>query len=230
MIRGAAIGLLTTCLLIAQRDAALQRAERAYRLGDYAAAAAGYREALGREYDGQAALLHNLGNCAVQLGELADAALLYRRALLRRPGAEGTVRNLALVEARLGLDPSRAVAAAPLRPVAPWLVTTVVLQCIGLGLLARRSGAGRRAGAIAFACGALAAGRTCWLQWGSGAAQVVVLVPTAVRAAPDAGAPVVTAVAPGACAEVVEQRADWWEVAFDGRRGWIELAAIGRVD
>lgn len=205
----------------------LERAERAYRLGQFEAAFRLYGEALAGERAHRGAFCANLGNCAFRLGRHADAVLYYRRALVHLPGDAVSAHNLALAERALGIaEPANAAAASPWA----WLAAAVVLQSLGLfGWSAARGRAPRATAALVLAFGVVAALRTAQLQWSAPPACAVALTSVPLRAAAESTAAAVGALRPGTTVVVVERRGDVLRVAHAGGEAWLDAAQVAFV-
>lgn len=214
------LGLL---LLAPQGD--LERAERAYRLGQFDAALQAYSAALAGERDHRGAVLHNMGNCAMRLGRSAEAAWHYRRALLWLADGAAAAHNLALAEG------PRAGAVPPQRPgPGPWLGAAVALQAVGLGLvLAARSRGRRLVGVVATGLGLAAGAATAVRQWAA-PLDAVVLRDATLRAAPAADAAATGPLPAGELVVVLERQADWLRVEAAGGDGWVAAPALGVVE
>ncbi|MGE3172254.1 MAG: hypothetical protein AB7O97_06470 [Planctomycetota bacterium] len=216
-----AVTLLATlpATLPAQGDP-IERAERAYRLGDFAAARAQYAAALQGERDHRAALLHNLGNCEYQLGEFAAAVWSWRRALRLRPGELRTLANLLLCEnADLGVDNPAPDGGGGARPF--WLWTSAVAVLAGAWLARRRRAAATCAFALGLGCGATAAVQ----QWGPAPRLAVVL-----EAVPLQDAATAAPLRPGEVWTVLDIAGERVHVLRGDRTGWVGRAAVGIVD
>jgi tetratricopeptide (TPR) repeat protein len=219
--------LLSLCLWTTD----LERAERAYRLGQFEQALALYAQALPACEGREGGVLFNMGNCAHRLGRHAEAAWLFRRALLRLPGDAAALGNLALAERQLGLDPARAGAAHSSVDPWPWLLLATVLQGAGLAAFALQRGTGaRRMAFVLVVLGLGAAARAAALQWGASPAGAVVLVGSALRAEPSEQARAGAACRPGDVVAVVARSAAWLQVEHAGATGWLEAGALGVVE
>ena len=126
------------------------RAERAYRSGQYETASALFDGTLSDPTIARGPALYNLGNCAYRLGRYVDAALYYRRALVRMPRDPEITFNLSLAERHMGIEaPARSLVGtvilwAQKLPPGILLLLAAALQGIGLFGLMRMS-RGRRA-------------------------------------------------------------------------------------
>jgi len=211
----------------------LERAERAYRLGQFEAAMQLYEQALPRAGDRRGAVLYDLGNCAYRRERFAEAALHYRRALRLLPDSVAALHNLQLAERRLGVDAGPgAIAAAPRGW--PWLAAAFALQLAGLVGVGRRGDtvprARRAIAAVALLGGLAAAGLVAFAQWSPPPAQAVVLQPAVLRAEASDGATAVAALRPGECATVVARSGDWLRLERGGAAGWVAATAVGVVE
>ncbi len=237
----APVVLALACAFAAPARAAdLAAAERSYRAGDYEAALRAIEAEIARAHDPSPALLYDAGNCRFRLGRFAEAALAYRRALLRDP-RDATARfNLRLAESRLGiappppetlLDAARSVA----DDTDPWafLLAAAALESAGLALLlaARRRRGLRVAALAALLAAAVAAGlfvrRTAFPR----PPAALVLAPEAkLRAEPRADLPVTLTVKAGEVVTLLERTDRWARVRFDDRVGWTPSDHVGAID
>lgn len=101
--RAAALALaLLPGLLAASARRDYNEGNRAYRAGDFEAAAQAYERSLGSGSDkDQAAALHNLGNARFRLGDYPAAIGAYEQALRLRPQDQDTSHNLGLARRRM---------------------------------------------------------------------------------------------------------------------------------
>ncbi len=86
------VGLLVSVLTLADTRTLNDEAEAAYAKGDYAAALALYDSIHTAETS--AALLFNIANCHMKLGDVPHAVLFFERAARLQPGAEDIRANL----------------------------------------------------------------------------------------------------------------------------------------
>lgn len=190
------VALLLAASATAPAEERFERANAAYRAGDFAGAAAGY-EALSAEGFTAAALHHNLGNARLRLGRRGQAIASWERALRLDPGDDDARENL---RAARSDDPDRALAGEPTlyarlvertgdRQATALFLGPWALLWGALALRSRRGGRSRRllgAGALVAALGvvgggALLAGRARDRAW---PAAVVVAPATAAREGP----------------------------------------------
>jgi tetratricopeptide (TPR) repeat protein len=213
-------------------------AERAYRGGRYEEAHALFAAALADRALAPAPLLYNLGTCAFRLGRHAEAALHYRRALLRDPDDPRAAQNLRLAERALGIEPgprplpARALARLDALDPLAGLAIAIALQTAGLAAVALlRARAARLTGALLVALGLLAVARLAWTQLvAPPLGGVVVAREAALRTEPHLEWPIVERLRAGTVVEVLEHSARWMRIAHDGRGGWVERAGVSVVD
>jgi len=224
--------LVTLLLTLPQGE--LERAERAYRLGQFEVALQLYEQALPRAGDRRGAVLYDLGNCAYRLDRFAVASLHYRRALRLLPDGTAALHNLQLAERRLGVDGGGQGAVAASARGWPWLAAAFALQLAGLvGIGRRRDDVARARRAVAGAAllgGIVAAGAVAFAQWSPAPTQAVVLQPAVLRAEANDGAAAVAALRPGECATLVARAGEWLRLERGGTAGWVAAAAVGTVE
>lgn len=224
--------------LLLQQAAA---AARAYREGDFAAAARGF-EALVEAGAGSADVWTNLGNAHFHAGELGKAAWAWENALRTRPGDEAVRAQLAGLRAdaegvqvvpgsafhRIGarLDPGVA---------ADLLLGGWILAC-GLLLVRTQLGTGWRRGLA----GALAAfSLVVALFGGAGlllveadrrAGWAVVVDPVVARAAPHEEAEVLARLGAGSRVRILRQEGGWsFLLLGEEARGWAPAAQVRAI-
>jgi tetratricopeptide (TPR) repeat protein len=230
------IALCLAMLLACDAD----RAERAYRSGDFAAAMALYEAALAEPGAAEGPLLYNLGNCAFRLGRLPEAMLAYKRALLRLPGDPQARFNLSLVEQRLGAgEPAGdsllagALAAVDGLPPRRLLLVAALLESLGLlgFVLARRRRALRVTCALLVLVALLGAARLVQTQWFAGPPEAVVLArEVALRAEPHEEAATSLKLVAGEVVRVAERSERWARVVHARGSGWTERGGVGVVE
>jgi tetratricopeptide (TPR) repeat protein len=208
-------------------------AERAYRAGRFEAAHALFAAALGDPAHAPAPLLYNLGNCAYRLGRYAQAALHYRRALLRDPGDLHAAFNLRLAERALGIEPPRAPLLAHVDALDPRLLVMLAfaLQSAGLaGAFFLRRRMARATSAIAVLLGVAVAARLAHTELRQPPlAGVVTAREAPLRAEPHVEWPIRERLRAGTVVEVLEHSPRWMRVAHGGG-GWVERAGVSVVD
>lgn len=188
----------------------------------------------------QGAALYNSGCSAYASGRIAEAVLLWRRALLRMPGDAETLFNLRLAEQRLGVDdPARVsfLASAQARVDSFTLAERLLLVSVvhGAGVvgfvLVRRRRAARLALGTLAALGLLGfAGLACAL-WCDGPSSGVVLVPELpLRGEPHAEQAIRARLHAGTLVRVEEISDRWVRIAHERGSGWIERSGVGIVE
>jgi len=201
-------------------------AEAAYSSGRFADALDMYDTVLAEGRHRNDAVLFNMGNCAFRLGRFAEAALYYRRSLLRMPGDGEAAFNLALAEQRLGMDtrPDDSFGSSTLKwidALSPLelLLLAAGLETLGLvGLvLFRRRPMLRLAMAIVILLSLAGAVRLVHSLWLDDAVEGVV---TAREITLQAGERV----------RVMEMSDRWMRVEQAEGSGWTERAGVGLVE
>lgn len=220
-------GLLVALLLFVSD---IERAERAYRMGDFAKAMELYESALVAEQGPKGALLLNMGNCAMRLGNPALATFCYRRALLWLPGNEAVLANLQLADERLG----RTSVSLPAPRGSPWLLLATVfgLQFVGLVLLVMwRGPAVRLLGLLLLVAGLILATGLVRQQWfGDRPTGVVLAEQLLLLEEPHQQAEQVCALASGSVVEVLETSPGWLHVQHVKGQGWARRGPVGVVE
>lgn len=191
--------------------------------------------------------LYNIGNAAYRMGSPGDAALYYRRALLRESDHGEALQNLRFIERKYGsLTISRQAYQYVLAklPLSGWKgILWAGAWLLVLGLLvfpATRSGSRLRvAGVIGFILGPLmiSLGSLGWFYFPDDAqfaplkrqavvvGQGVVLHTDAARTSPQ-----VIDAPPGSLAEVIRRSGRWAYVGFATKtRGWVEASNIETI-
>ncbi|HLU40373.1 MAG TPA: tetratricopeptide repeat protein [Planctomycetota bacterium] len=211
---------------------------RLYRAGDFARAHECFTTALAMPDAPHGDVLFHLGNAAFRLDRPAEALWHYRRALGHLPRDAELRANVAVVEARLGVEPPPAtlgeVLLAPLARLTAGeqLGLATALQVVGVlvWFAARRRATVRAvaaaAGLAGLALGVRVAVQQAWPQPTS----AVVLQASALRAEPDAGAATILALRPGETVRVAGEHGDWIEVTHPLATGFVARAAVGLVD
>ncbi len=215
-----------------------------YADGRYADAAATYEQVLARGV-ASAGTYYNLGNAYLKMGDVGRAVLAYEHAARLAPGDPDLRANLAFARDQAGGSEMRPWWHRVLLPLAAtWstdaLVTAAAVAWWALVLLcivrlvrpdARRAASrGAVVAAVALlVVGASAVYRLVTVELNPA---VVVIAPseTAVRFEPSDSGTVHFQVKPGATLHRLGEREGWVQVGrADGRRGWIERAAVGDV-
>ena len=219
---------LLVALLLFVSD--LERAERAYRMGDFQKAMEFYEAALEVGEAPNGALLYNMGNCAMRLGDPALATLCYRRALLWLPGNSDVLANLRLADEQLGLDQ----AGPPPSRGSPWLwlAAVVALQGIGLALVVMRRARGvRLLGVLLVGAGLAVAADLLRQEWLPGLPAGVVLTDQVqVLEEPREQAGSVCVLPAGAVVEVIETSPEWLRVQHAKGEGWARRGPVAVVE
>lgn len=186
-----------------------------------------------------ASQLYNIGNCWYRLGSAGQAALYYRRALLRQPGHPEALQNLRFLERKFGSlsvrRPDYQYVLARL-PKAFWSgLVWAGAWMLALGLLcfpSTRHGSRIRVAAVIGLVAAPVAAGVGGLGWryypddasfAAPESQAVVIVDDAVVFT-DASrtSPEVIDAPPGSLCQVIAERGEWTYVAFATRtRGWV---------
>lgn len=191
--------------------------------------------------------LYNIGNACYRAGSPGEAALYYRRALVRQSGHQEARQNLRFIERKYGSisvqrpEYQYAIARFPLNA---WQASAWTgLWACGLALLvfpATRTGAGVRLVASAtLVLGPLlvAAGLLGWCYFPNDAAfapleKQAVIIGEKIALHTDAArtAPEVIDAPPGSLCEVIRESGRWAYVAFASKtRGWVPIEAIEKV-
>ncbi len=211
----------------------------AYAEGRYEAAFAAYQAMLDEPDAARADVAFNLAVCAYRLGRQPQAALWFRRAGRHAPRDPAVRFNLALTEARLGVDNTPTSPAAMARAGAAaftpgeLLLLTASLQGVGLvGLvLLRRRRFARLAAALALALGLLAATPLLLdTVFGPVPGGVVLAPDLALQDAPDAASPSSSRLSGGELVRVREQTDGWLRVEHPRGTGWVPRAAVGVIE
>ena len=191
--------------------------------------------------------LFNIGNAAYRLGSPGEAALYYRRALLRDAGHAEARQNLRFLERKFGSvtikrpDYQHLISRIPLSAWKSGVWASLWLIAIGILIFpATRPGAGLRlASIVAFvtapllgACGALG-----WFYFPDDARfappkEQVVIVSDSATVRTDAArtAPKVIDAPAGSLCRLITTSGDWAYVAFtNDSRGWVPFADIEKI-
>jgi hypothetical protein len=191
--------------------------------------------------------LYNIGNACYRAGSPGEAALYYRRALVRDSGHQEARQNLRFIELKYGAisvqrpDYQYAIARFPL---SAWQATCWTgLWLCGLALLvfpATRQGAGIRlvaSGVLVVGPLLVAAGLLGWRYYPNDATfspleRQAVIIGEKIALHTDAArtAPEVIDAPPGSLCEVIRVSGRWAYVAFASKtRGWIPIESIEKV-
>ncbi|WP_265593992.1 BatD family protein [Haloferula sp. BvORR071] len=188
--------------------------------------------------------LYNIGNAAYRLGSPGEAALYYRRTLLRDGSHAEARQNLRFLERKFGSitiqrpDYQHQLARLPLDTWKGFIWAGAWMIIVGLLIFpATRPGAGIRTVSIAaFVTAPLlaAAGIVAWHYYPDDARfapakeQVVVVADSAaVRTDAARGAPKVIDAPAGSLCKLITKSGDWAYVAFTNEsRGWLPLREI----
>jgi tetratricopeptide (TPR) repeat protein len=231
--------------------AALAAAEQLYTRGEYALAAASYRQ-LSEQGASDSRLFYNMGLSYLKAGDLAQALWSLRSAAALAPRDADTAVALAQVRAALAEQTPALAAvedvAAPVRlagVTTPWLTPdelawialalwSVLAILLLLGLLVTGDAARRlmRGMAAATAAGLVAV----LLLWGARAVvqqdrpAVVVAASAELRSGPGASFTPRTTLPAGAEVAAAETRGAWVQVVLPGgAAGWLPTAAVALV-
>lgn len=194
-------------------------------------------------------LYYNAGNAAYKSGLLGRAILYYERALTISPTAEDVLANLEIANSRvadriealpsLGVDTIWSVLTAE-NKLSLWVALTILLQCVGLGLLTWRFFVDKKefkgtlftAGAlfvfIGFVTLGLYSSTVSALEKSTGA---IIMVPVVeVKNAPTVSSQEAYVLHEGTKVEILSSSNDWVEIKIaNGSIGWIETAALEAI-
>lgn len=250
-LRKAAFSLILLSLLGAGISASNAQevaasAKEAYESAKFEEAAALWLDAAPYE-DLSADTLYNIGNAAYRMGSPGDAALYYRRAMVRETDHEEARQNLRFIERKYGsISVSRqayqyALAKLPLSGWKTIFWGGAWMLVIGLLIFpATRAGARLRvAGVIGFILGPLliSLGALGWHYFPDDAEfaaldRQAVVVGGGVVLHTDAArtSPQVIDAPPGSLAEVIQRSGRWVYIGFATKtRGWVEASDIEMV-
>lgn len=229
----AATALLAICLTAAipaamagQDEAVWDRANAAYRAGEFAPAIAIYDELADRHDDPR--LEADLAAALWRVGRRGEAVVHYRRALAGEPRNDALRADLGSLMAELGLerdDPVRDVLQRARLDELLW----VLLAATTIGFIAfAATGGGRKIGLAVLAVAALIAAAVVARAWTGSRDVAIALRPVAVAAAPG-GSPIVE-LPEGAHVRVLETRNTSWRVRPPGSpAGWVPAGSVERV-
>ncbi|MCW1883289.1 hypothetical protein OKA04_01020 [Luteolibacter flavescens] len=243
-LRKLALPLVAIFLTLSgERTHAAEDAGKLFEDGRYSEAAKAWLDS--GPYDQLSAdTLYNIGNAAYRLGSPGEAALYYRRALLRDSSHAESRQNLRFLERKFGSitiqrpDHQYQIARMPLGFWQGLIIASGWAVVIGLLVFpATRPGAGVRMASIAAfvsapliaACGALG-----WYYYPNDAAfspvkeQAVIVADTStVRTDAARTAPTVIEAPAGSLCKLVSRSGEWAYVAFaNDSRGWVPLVDI----
>jgi tetratricopeptide (TPR) repeat protein len=217
----------------------LQAAEQNYRAGQFAAAFAGFEQALAQPEFAPGPLLYNLGNCAYRLDRVAEAIWFYRRALLELPGDDEVRGNLRRAERRLGLE---SFVESPVAALLGWvdrappgrlLVVVALAQAIGvLGWTWLGRGSGARVFLLLLIGGSLlVVARRLYVQHAPAPLTAIVLSERIrLRSEPHRDLAVVLELRAGESVQVAESSDRWARVLHPRGAGWTECQGLGFVE
>ncbi len=228
--------------------AMMQRANEAYRSGEYARAQALYDSLLAHGYRSKA-LYYNLGNCHYRQRAYGPAVLAYERALLLGPGDRDIRHNLALVRSRLAdeIDPLPEFflrkwwrGLVRLFPPNTWAILAIAgLWIGGAGWLRWQVATTRPARKRGFFAGWIAlclgifflllaySGRQMREHSGRG----VLMQPEAVlRIAPEEASKEILRLHEGTTFLMLDRISDWYKVRLpNGEEGWLPVTAFEAI-
>jgi tetratricopeptide (TPR) repeat protein len=235
--------LLSSLLLLAGAPAEVERDfeaahERAL-AGDHEQAVALYRAVLERGYD-DADVHYNLGHVLEDMGRPIEAIVAYERALARAPGDADAKHNLERLRAREvkgapDPDPEAAGLDAALGPwirgapvgIVGWLAALALLAACVLRALRRAPPASAALFALA-GLGLLFVAASAAIR---SEARAVVVEAAPLREGPDPRFDARGRAAPGERVRILDRQGALREVQrVDGTTGWIEAAALARLD
>jgi len=206
----------------------------------YQEAAAIYAELL-RARGPDAALYHNLGNCAYARGDYTAAVLYYERARYLAPGLRAAAHNLAMTRRRLALPPERAPATVSEAVYhgliqarrRTWLCALGVACAAFFAVLAWCRWR-RRWRAVPIACAALAlvlVGLGTYLNHRQRSTRAVVLLagPQPLYLFPGDTAVVVAELPAGTVARYEDRSRGWQRLAYEQYAGWVPQAQVATV-
>lgn len=226
--------MIALMLSLVLSSADLSAAEQAFGIGRFEQAADLYQRALTREDLDRAALLFNLGLCALQQ-ELPARALLFTRSGLLHAPRHPRLRDLERrLTKQLNLATDSSVLDWP-KQVSGFqlLLLVTLLQSLFLVavLLLRRRPLLRIAMAL-LAVVALAAGGLVLMQRARPASPggIVLDGGVSLRPEPHASVPVGRRLPPGSSVQILERTDRWIRVRSDGGSGWTGSAGIGIME
>lgn len=236
----AAALLASATIVSAQSENAIQKANAAYRAGDFRAAIESYQAA---EKSGvvNAALFYDLGNAFFRAGDFGHAILNYERALALKPQHPEAAANLQMAQDKahaLELRPTWWENAAEHATRNQWTIAAAVgfwlaIFCFAGWSLARRRSlplilGGLLALVLAVGCGAAAYG----LETGrrGHALAIVTEANTQARVATADNASSVLALPAGSEITILSTRGDWIYASLpNDLRGWLPVESAQRV-
>jgi len=223
------------------RHAVFERAQAAYREGEFPQAAALYRSLVtGGEL--APAVFYNMGNALYRAGDKGGAALNYRRALLMSPNLPEAGQNLRYLKHHTGFigpETTRPERFGHLFPepvlwwvttVAGWgiLISIAALLCLRLRELPRTIMVTTMTLSLFFAGAGVSAIITRHLTARElEGLSIVTTAEAGAHTAPARNASRVISLPPGSEVQILEQRGDWVYTSLsDGLRGWVPTSAV----
>jgi len=215
-----------------QAKPTLERAQSAYRDGDYEGAKQLWESWLAERPAGDGRVFYNLGNCEYRLGDYPRALWRYEQAERLLGESKSLSFNLSLARRRLsvhmshtgGLWASVRAAVASWRP-ATWFWLGAVLQGLGLVVLWRVFSRPTRLRVtlvvLLLVPGSLAVARSRSMDLSAPRGVVVLADRTALRAEPREELDAVTWLNAGVRARFLAETPDWLRVRVGDREGWI---------
>jgi tetratricopeptide (TPR) repeat protein len=215
------------------------RAERAYRSGQYETASALFDGTRSDPTIARGPALYNLGNCAYRLGRYVDAALYYRRALVRMPRDPEVTFNLSLAERQMGIEaPARSLVGSVIlraQQLPPEILLLLAAAIQGMGFFGlMRMGRGRRARVamvllvLTGVLGTLGLGYDSLFP-GPPVAMVLASEIT-LRPEPHSSLGITLKLEAGAIVRVEEMSDRWARIIHPRGEGWTERAGLGLVN
>ncbi|MGH7564703.1 MAG: BatD family protein [Gemmatimonadota bacterium] len=224
-----AVGLVVSIPAIAagQDEAAWDRANAAYRAGEFERAIALYDELAARHDDPH--LEADLAAALWRADRRGEAVVHYQRALVIEPRNDSLRADLGRLRAELGLErghPATDVLKRARLDELLWLL----LAATTIGFIAfATTGGGRKIGLAVLAGTALIAAAVAVRAWSGSREVAIALRPVPVTAAPG-GAPIVE-LAEGAEVRVLEAGDTSWRVRTPGGpAGWVPAGAVERIN
>ncbi len=217
----------------------LAEAEKAYRDGDYAAAARAYA-ALAEAADADPRLLYNLGNALYREGRLGEALVAYERARLALPRDRELLANVRLVRQKLELgsgegEPFLDALVGLRRGFTRGELLAIAVLCHAAGavllilLRGRWGGLSRGAGVAAALLGVVLLAELAW--WGPARAPraIVTARRAVVLAEPREGLEPLMQLREGVEVALLADGPEWVRVGVEGRSGYVRAGLVGVV-